>query len=195
MSALGILETVNKSLTERQRWQAASTLAEREFRIKRNTVCHHIINIFETAAQDGMQTSIDFIYRMVLWWRHFPRYWPFVRGIHRSPMNSPHNGQWRGALMFSLIRVWINGWVNNRNAGDKRRYRAHYDVIVMIAWIRFPHYYPFLSGIYWSLVVSSNIRQVMQNFDVFFALNLSWLLNKQSSYKWLQLHKTDMTSL
>ena len=33
--------------------------------------------------------------------------------------------------MFSLICVWINGWVNNREAGDLRRYRAHYDVIVM----------------------------------------------------------------
>ena len=36
-------------------------------------------------------------------WKHFPRYWPFVRGIHRSPVNSPHKGQWRGALMFTLI--------------------------------------------------------------------------------------------
>ena len=64
-------------------------------------------------------------------WKHFPRYWPFVRRIHRSPVNSPHKGQWRGALMFSLICVWINGWVNNREAGDLRRYRAHYYVIVM----------------------------------------------------------------
>ena len=48
------------------------------------------------------------------------------------PVNSPHKGQWRGALMFSLICVWINGWVNNREAGDLRRYRVHYDVIVMI---------------------------------------------------------------
>ena len=63
--------------------------------------------------------------------KHFPRNWPFVRGIHRSPVNSPHKGQWRGALMFSLIWVWINDWVNNREAGDLRRYRAHYDVIVM----------------------------------------------------------------
>ena len=47
------------------------------------------------------------------------------------PVNSPHKGQWRGALMFSLICVWINDWVNNREAGDLRRYRAHYDVIVM----------------------------------------------------------------
>ena len=67
----------------------------------------------------------------VIKWKHFPRNWPFTRGIHRSPVNSPHKGQWRGALMFSLICVWINDWVINREAGDLRRYRAHYDVIVM----------------------------------------------------------------
>ena len=54
----------------------------------------------------------------VVKWKHIPRNWPFVRGIHRSPMNSPHRGQWRGALMFPLICVWINGWENNRDAGD-----------------------------------------------------------------------------
>ena len=64
--------------------------------------------------------------------KYFPRNWPFVRGIHRSPGNSPHKGQWREAMMFSLICVWINGWVNNREAGDLRRCRAHYDVIVMV---------------------------------------------------------------
>ena len=47
------------------------------------------------------------------------------------PVNSPHKGQWRGALMFSLIYPWINDWVNNREAGDFRRQRGHYDVIVM----------------------------------------------------------------
>ena len=50
----------------------------------------------------------------VIKWKHFPRYWPFVRGIHRSPVNSPHKGQWRGALMFTLICARLNGWVNNR---------------------------------------------------------------------------------
>ena len=67
----------------------------------------------------------------VIKWKHFPRNWPLMREIHRSPVNSPHKGQWRGVLMFSLICVWINDWVNNREAGDLRRYRAHYDVIVM----------------------------------------------------------------
>ena len=47
-------------------------------------------------------------------------------------MNSPHKGQWCGALVFSLICAWINGWVNNLEAGDLRRNHAHYDVTVMI---------------------------------------------------------------
>ena len=68
----------------------------------------------------------------VIKWKYFLRYWPFVRGIHRWPVNSPHKGQWRGALMCSLIYARINGWVNNREAGALRRHRAHYDVSVMI---------------------------------------------------------------
>ena len=67
----------------------------------------------------------------VIKWKHFPRNWPFVREIHRSPVNFPHKGQWRGALMFSLIYAWINDWVNNHEAGDLRRQHGHYDVIVM----------------------------------------------------------------
>ena len=67
----------------------------------------------------------------VIKWKHFQRYWPYVRGIHRSPVNSPHKGQGRGVLMFSLICSWINGCVNNGEAGDLRRHRAHYDVILM----------------------------------------------------------------
>ena len=60
---------------------------------------------------------------LVSWWRHqmetFPRYWPFV-----SPVNSPHKGQWRRALVFSLICASIN----NGEANDLRRHRTHYDV-------------------------------------------------------------------
>ena len=68
----------------------------------------------------------------VIKWKSFPRYWPFVRGIHRSTVNSPHKGQRRGALMFSLIYARINGWVNNCEAGDLRCHRVHYDGIVML---------------------------------------------------------------
>ena len=48
-----------------------------------------------------------------------------------SHLRDDISGQWRGALMFSLIYVWINDWVNNAEAGDLRRHRAHYDVTVM----------------------------------------------------------------
>ena len=64
-------------------------------------------------------------------WKHFSRYWPFVRGIHRSPVDSPHKGQWRKASMFPLIYTSTNGWVNNRETGDLKHYRDHYDVTVM----------------------------------------------------------------
>ena len=61
----------------------------------------------------------------------FPRYWSFLRVIHRSPVNSPHKGQWRGTLIFCLICVRINGWEKNHEARDLGRHRAHYDVIVI----------------------------------------------------------------
>ena len=78
--------------------------------------------------QDDCQVSQDIgCHNDVIKWKHFPRNWPFVRGIHRSPVNSPHKSQWRGALKFSLIP----DWVNNREAGDLRRHRGQYDVIVM----------------------------------------------------------------
>ena len=107
-------------------------------------------NVLKSSAKNICYTAIlsEFIVRFVTYliticgwlfshddvikWKHFPRYWPFVRGIHRSPVNSPHKGQWRGALMFSLICVWINAWVNNSDPGELRRHRAHYDVTVIV---------------------------------------------------------------
>ena len=71
----------------------------------------------------------------ISWWRHqmetFSALLAICAGNSPVPVNFPHKSQWRGALMFSLICVWINGWVNNHEAGDLRRYRIHYDVIVM----------------------------------------------------------------
>ena len=60
--------------------------------------------------------SRQLLHDYVIKWKHFPRYWPFLLGIHRSTVNSLHKGQWRGALMFSLIYAWTNDWVNNRDA-------------------------------------------------------------------------------
>ena len=69
-----------------------------------------------------------------MWWRHQMGTFSVllaVCAIHRSPVNSPHKGQWRGTLMFPLICTWTNRWANNGDAGDLRRHRAHYDVVVM----------------------------------------------------------------
>ena len=100
----------------------------------------------------------------IIKWEHFPRTWPFVRGIHRSPLNLPQKGQWCGALVFSLICVWINDWVNNREAGGLKRYRAHYDVIVML-WsvlegsssIKSLQAFPWIIATVWSIYASVNI--------------------------------------
>ena len=72
------------------------------------------------------------------WWRDQMETFSVLMAIFAG--NSPvtgefpaHKGQWRGALMSSLICARINGWVNNRGAGDLRPHCAHYDVTIMDA--------------------------------------------------------------
>ena len=64
----------------------------------------------------------------------FSALWTFVNGIHWSSVDSPHKGQCRGALVFSLLCAWTNGWANNSDAGDLRRHRAHYNPCGMEVW-------------------------------------------------------------
>ena len=85
------------------------------------------------------QALDDFIFLTVMdWhddvikWTKIPRYWPFVRGIHRSPVNFPHKGQWRGASMFSFICASMKRLSKNDEAVNLRRHRSHYDVTVII---------------------------------------------------------------
>ena len=149
----------------------------------------------------------------VIKWKYFPRYWPFVREIHRSPVNFPHKGQWRGALMFTLICARKNGWVNNGEAGDLRRYLAHYDVIVMFCqsfedrihrwntrtltsnelqpcWCHemetFSALLAFCAG---NSPVTGEFpaqKPVTRSFDVFFDLQLNGRLSKQSWGWWFE---------
>ena len=95
------------------------------------TLAWRLCIVCDAISEQWMQHRLN-AHDDVIKWKHFPHYWPFVREIHRSPVNFPHKGQWRGALMFTLICARMNGWVNNREAGDLRRYRVHYDVIVML---------------------------------------------------------------
>ena len=88
----------------------------------------HDCNMTEnTSHWQGLYVTHDDVIK----WKHFMRYLPFVRGIHRSPATSPRKGQRRGGFMFPLICTWTNGRANNRNAGDLRHNRAHYDVTVV----------------------------------------------------------------
>ena len=84
----------------------------------------------EGAHDDVIIAQSSRVNDRVIKWKHAPCYWPFVRGIHWSPVYSPHKGQWRGALIF-FICAWINGWISNREADDLRRHRTHYDVTAM----------------------------------------------------------------
>ena len=86
--------------------------------------CYNAIT-FHVSAQNDPNSHVD-----VIKWKHFPRYWSFGRGIHRSPVNSPHKSQWRGALMFSLIFELNKSLSKHCKARDLRRHCAHYDVIV-----------------------------------------------------------------
>ena len=108
----------------------------------------------------------------VIKWEHFPRYWPFVRGIHRSPMNSPHKGQWRGALMFSLICAWIYGWVNNREGGDLRRHHVHYGVIVMPSFVIKSHFW-----------FCQNVFQIFETTFIFRRCHHSWAVVTPAKYE------------
>ena len=93
--------------------------------------------------------------------------WPFVRGTHRSPVDSLNNCQWSGALMFSSICAWTKRWANNRVASGLRRHRAHDEVPVMAkmeAWKTSPTYRPKAGKFGRTLVLLYNWTHSMQSF-------------------------------
>ena len=58
----------------------------------------------------------------VIKWKHFPRYWTFVRGIHQSQLDSPHKRPITRAFGFPLLIVWTDGWTNTRLTDDSRHH-------------------------------------------------------------------------
>ena len=125
-------------------------------------------------------------------------------GIHRSPVDSHHKGQWRGASMFSLISAWTNGWENNRNTGDLRRHRAHDDITVMCMFVietmvnsfarrRFEWNFRWITFmlIYWLLAVVSLLKLPSDEFhwtsQMIKMINQHWFrlgANRQQSITW-----------
>ena len=100
------------------------------------------------------------IHMVLTWWRYqmetFSALLAICVGNSPVPVNSPHDGQWHGALMFSLICARINSWVNNGEAVDLRCHRTHYDVTVMM----------------WSHHNGSTHRMVKDCVDFYFDLQL-----------------------
>ena len=93
--------------------------------------CHDAMMSFSSRCDAAVPPYLEDADIMASRNRNFSVLLAFVRGIHHSPLDSPHIGQWRGALMFSLICAWTNGWANNRDDGDLRHHRNHYDVTVI----------------------------------------------------------------
>ena len=91
----------------------------------------HLIVVWYLVHHDFMES-----FNQMSWWCHqmetFSALLAICAGNSPVPGEFPNKGQWRGALMFTLIYTRINNWVNNGEAGDLRCYRAHYDVIVML---------------------------------------------------------------
>ena len=56
-------------------------------------ISHNRVIIGSYNGLSSDQNQGGHIHYDVIKWEHCPRYWPFVRGIHRSPVNSPHKGQ------------------------------------------------------------------------------------------------------
>ena len=114
------------SMTKTMYWNMDESLAK--FLSNRNSMEQSLAKWIPALWQNSIVKRLELITHYdVIKWKHFPCYWPFVMGIHRSPVISPHKGQLGGALMCA----WINGWAINRDAGDLRRHGAHCDVTVM----------------------------------------------------------------
>ena len=102
-----------------------------------NSLYHHCVLLSHPSDTSGTIKDSSDASGIVFsaWWRHqmdtFSALLALCAGNSPVPVNCPHKGQWRGALMFSSSCAWINDWVNSREAGDLRCQRGHYDANVM----------------------------------------------------------------
>ena len=134
------------------------------------------------SAPDGPHIGpMNLAHDDVIKWKHFPRYWHFVLGIHRSPVNSPHKGQWRGALMFSLICAWWfetpshSLWRDCNVWGTVSSFSGHSGM----AWWRLCHDIEALSASLtlcggFIMVDSPDKGPVMGNFNISCLIRLAW---------------------
>ena len=104
-------------------------------------LCIEIIsrsNFKSTASRQKFPTTID-LRPVIAWWRHQMETCSalLVLCVGNSPVTGDFPTQrpvTRSFDVFFDLRL-NNGWANNRGAGDLRRYRAHYDITVMVFWV------------------------------------------------------------
>ena len=119
-----------------------------------------------------------------------------MRGNQRWPLNSPHKGQYCGALMYPLICAWTNDGVNNWAIEDLRRHRAHYDVIVMVFHsLIIITFYSLRSGILRALRVRA-CKRFWNSLELFYRSKI-WLVTLEklllSLYTLRNIHKSSST--
>ena len=130
--------------------------------------CHGLVTLWHHMSLSSLaqaMTSYWGWHNITTWWRHqmetFSALLAICAGNSPVLVNSPHKSQWRRDLMFSLICARINCWVNNREAGDLRCHRAHYDVIVM------NHFADGIGFLMWKLWhINSNFTEFVTNHSV-----------------------------
>ena len=118
------------------------------------SLCFHFQLYIKSASYTEFKKCCTCVF-VNQWWRHqmktFSASLPLCGDI-------PHKGQWRGALKSSLICAPINGWVNNREAGDLKRHHAHYDVILMILQVLH-------TSVFVDLLITFVLRYTQPTFD------------------------------
>ena len=75
-------------------------------------------------------------------WKRFPRYWPFVRGIHRSTVNSPPNGRAMG-VSYELLGENSPRYIGSAQVTRPQRVRVlpHYITALLITSTTMGHYF------------------------------------------------------
>ena len=78
--------------------------------------CMHFLSFTDTGNWNSSHDD-------VIKWRHFPRYWPFVRGIHRSPVMFDVFFDLR--LNKRLSKQWWGWWFETLSPPLWRHRNAH----------------------------------------------------------------------